>query len=180
MTFCMACFNSEIFPYLVIVVGVEKHSGDNKVCGVDTSGPRSQDKSCSRYLQVTVCVVWNFWSWQCAVNLSSWKATWKNPGLNFFRLLFQLLKLIAHCEDHKFSSSLSAFHIYDFHIFIFLSMCCINAYYIPNWFMMKRSILIGPWVVRILKYGPLRWTVHELISPNVFLWNIKQKKTVFY
>ena len=34
-------------------------------------------------------------------------------------LLFQLLKLKAHCEDHKFHSCLSALHIYDFHIFIF-------------------------------------------------------------
>ena len=44
-----------------------------------------------------------------------------NPvqGQLFWGLLLQLLKLKAHCEDHKFHSCLSAFHIYDFHIFIF-------------------------------------------------------------
>ena len=42
----------------------------------------------------------------------------------FFGLLFQLLKLKAHCEDHKCYYCLFAVHIYDFHIFIF-----INIYY---------------------------------------------------
>ena len=39
----------------------------------------------------------------------------------FFGLLFKLLKLKAHCEDHEFHSCLSAVLIYDFHIFIFMN-----------------------------------------------------------
>ena len=42
---------------------------------------------------------------QCAINLSSCKNNLKqfrfeSSSLNFLRLFFQLLKLIAHCEDH--------------------------------------------------------------------------------
>ena len=46
--------------------------------------------------------------------------------------------------------------------------------------MMKRSIMNVSWAVRILQCGPLKWTAHELISPNSFFETInEQKKTVF-
>ena len=47
-----------------------------------------------------------------------------NNKMLFHKLLFQvvffqLLKLNAHCEDHKFHSCLSAVHIYDSYSYIF-------------------------------------------------------------
>ena len=49
----------------------------------------------------------------------------------FFRLLFQLLKLIAHCEDHKCHSCLSAVYIFDFlyiHIHIKLLFASVSSF----------------------------------------------------
>ena len=48
----------------------------------------------------------------------------------FFRLLFQLLKLKAHCRRSNFTHVSSAVHIYDFHIFIFIYITIIG--YITN------------------------------------------------
>ena len=33
-------------------------------------------------------------------------------------------------------------------------------------------------IVRILQYGPLRWTTHELISPNSFYETLNKRKLV--
>ena len=52
-----------------------------------------------------------------------------NPNSNFFRLLFQLLKLKAHCKDHKFHSASTVCPI-KHHIIFYLQqqwLCCFTS-----------------------------------------------------
>ena len=64
-------------------------------------------------------------SLQCAINKKKEKK--RNLKKIFFRFFFQLLKLIAHCEDQIFTQVSSTVHIYDFFIYSY-SVMLIFAY----------------------------------------------------
>ena len=83
-------------------------------------------------------------------------------------------------HQHKLTSGLLSFYLKNCWIGIqnkqrFWDTAILYFIIMANWSTTKRRIRIGPLAVRFLQYGPLRWTAHELVSPNCFF-----KKTVLY
>ena len=85
------------------------------------------------------------WIEHCTTTANSWvRILFKSEFLS--SLIFQLLKLKAHCENHKLHSCLSAVHIYDFHIFIIYNYSYKDQLVCMDFFCFTGYRRTGNWV----------------------------------